>query len=215
MNKGAANFTKMIVETRHLLTKYKAPPRLQQVCNLDGEGLAFVQGKGATPHVSKRETISKNKIECWHCNKMGHCKNKCPKLQVLGMGVQNINIDKCNKEHTLLSANNGYGLLQKQEKGVQGFLSIDACPSYTSTPYPHLLANFKKEEHGLIGHSNAGSCGMDYSREMGALKQMWLNKGSAVTIIPLQQLEVTYNSRHHGGAFVVHTDNGNIILHKN
>ena len=84
------------------------------------------------------------------------------------------------------------------------------CASYTSTPYPHLLANLKKEKRGLIGHSNARSCGMDSNGEMGALRQMWLNNGGVVTIILLKQLEklwrVTYNSRRHGGAFIVHTD---------
>ncbi len=73
---------------------------------------------------------------------------------------------------------------------------------------------FEPKEGGMraawLGHSNAGSCGMDSSREMGALKQMWLNEGVVATIIPLKQLDklwqVTYNSRCHGGAFVVHTD---------
>ena len=63
------------------------------------------------------------------------------------------------------------------------------CASYTSTPYPHLFLNLKKEEHGLIGHSNTKSCSMDFSKEMGALKQMRLNKGRVSTIIPLKQLE--------------------------
>jgi hypothetical protein len=74
---------------------------------------------------------------------------------------------------------------------------------------PTFFANLKKEKNGLIGHSNTGSWGMDSSREMGALKQMWLNKGEVATIIPLKQLEklwqITYNSRRHRGAFVVHT----------
>ncbi len=51
---------------------------------------------------------------------------------------------------------------------------------------------------------------MDSNGEMGALRQMWLNNGGVVTIILLKQLEklwrVTYNSRRHGGAFIVHTD---------
>jgi hypothetical protein len=126
---------------------------------------------GATPHVPKRETASKDEIKCWHCNKMGHYKKYAPNCR-LEVGIQNIKIDKCNKEHTLFSANDGYGLIQKQEKGVQGILSpyhtyIETCASYASIPYPHLLANLKKKERGLIGHSNAGSCGMGSSGEMG------------------------------------------------
>jgi hypothetical protein len=77
-------------------------------------------------------------------------------------------------------ADNGYGLIQKQAKGVQGILSpyhayIDTCASYASNPYPELLLNLKKELCGLIGHSNAGLCEMDLSGLLGALKQVWLN----------------------------------------
>jgi hypothetical protein len=63
------------------------------------------------------------------------------------------------------------------------------CASYASTPYPYFFLNLKKEEHGLIDHSNTKSCRMDSSGEMGALKQMRLNKGRVSTIIPLKQLE--------------------------
>jgi len=77
---------------------------------------------------------------------------------------------------------------------VRGTLSpyhtyIDTCASYSSTPYPELLSNLKKQASGLIGHSNAGPCGMDSSGSLGALEQVWLNEGGVVTIIPLKQLE--------------------------
>jgi hypothetical protein len=101
---------------------------LQQVCSPKGEGLAFIQGKDAMPRIPKKETASKDEIECWHCNKLGHYKNKCPELQqVLDVGIQNINIDECDKEHALFSAEDGYGLIQKQEKGVRGILSPYHC----------------------------------------------------------------------------------------
>jgi hypothetical protein len=154
---------------------------------------------------------------------MGHYKNKCLELQVLVLGIQ-INIDKCNKEHALFYSNDGYDLIQKQEKGVQGILSpyhafIDMCTSYASTLYPHLLTNLKNEKCRLIGHSNAGSCGKYSSGEMGALKQMWMNKDRVATIILLKLLkklwEFTYDYRLHSSAFVFHTDNGNIILCNN
>ncbi len=67
--------------------------------------------------------------------------------------VQNFNINDCDKEHNLFLAYDGYGLVQKQAKGVQGILSpyhayIDTCASYASTPYPELLSNLKKELRG-------------------------------------------------------------------
>jgi hypothetical protein len=37
---------------------------------------------------------------------------------MLAFRVQNLNIENCNEEHNLFSADNGYGLVQKQAKGV-------------------------------------------------------------------------------------------------
>jgi hypothetical protein len=115
MTKGTDNYPKTIVETKRLLTDYVPPPRKQRVHNPDGEGLAFIQGEGDTSRGPK----SKGKVKCWHCGGP-HFKNECPKLKLklLDMGVQNLNIHNCSEEHNLFSANNGYGLIQKQAKGV-------------------------------------------------------------------------------------------------
>ncbi len=143
---------------------------------------------------------------------------------MLDSGVQNLNIDDCNNEHNLFSANNGYRLVQKQAKGVQGILSpyhayINTCASYSSTPYPELLPNLKKQARGLIGHSNEGSCGMDSNGSLGVLEQVWLNEGGLAMIIPLKQLEklcpVVYDSTRHKGAFVCCTKDGNVVLKNN
>ncbi len=48
---------------------------------------------------------------------------------------------------------------------------------------------------------------------------MWLNKGGVATIVPLKVLEkiwpVTYNFRCFSGLFVIHTNQGNIIVKNN
>jgi hypothetical protein len=48
---------------------------------------------------------------------------------------------------------------------------------------------------------------------------MWLNKGRVATIIPLKVLKkiwpVTYDSRRYGGSFVIHTNQGKIIIKNN
>ena len=143
---------------------------------------------------------------------------------MLDAGIQNLNIDNCNEEHNLFSADDGYGLVQKQAKGVQGILSpyhayIDTCASYSSTPYPELLLNLKKQARGLIGHSNAESFGMDSSSLLRALEQVWLNKDGVMTIIPLKQLEklcpVVYNSTRNKGAFICRTKDGKVVLTNN
>jgi hypothetical protein len=186
--KGTDNYPKTIVKTMRLLTDYVPLPRLQRVHDLDGEGLTFIQGESGTLRGPK----SKGEVKCWHCGGP-HFKNECSELKLLNTGVQNLNIDDCNEEHNLFSAEDGYRLVQKQAKGVRGILSpyhahIDTCASYSSTPYPELLSNLKKQACGLIGHNNAGLCGMDSSGSLGALEQVWLNEGGVATIILLKQL---------------------------
>jgi hypothetical protein len=108
--------------------------------------------------------------------------------------------------------------------GIHGILSphhvyIDTCATFSSTPYPHLLMNLKKEEHALMGHSNMGLGGMEMNGEMGAVNQMLLNERGVATIIPLKVLKkiwpVTYGSRCNGGRFIIHTNQGNIIVKNN
>jgi hypothetical protein len=219
MTKVTDNYPKTIVKTMRLLTDYVPPPRLQRMHDPDGEGLAFIQGEGGM----SRGLKSKSKVECWHCGGP-HFKNECPELKLRDTGVLNLNIDDCNEEHILFLANDGYGLVQKQAKGVRGILSpyhtyINTCTSYSSTTYSELLLNLKKQAHGLIGHINAGSCGMDSSASLGALEQVWLNKGGVATIIPLKQLEklcpVVYDSTRNGGSFICRTKDGNAVLKNN
>ncbi len=68
----------------------------------------------------------------------------------------------------------------------------------------------------FVGHSNAGLCRMDTAGEMGAIKQMWLNEGRVATITPLKVLEkiwsIRYNFRCFDGSFVIHANQGNIII---
>jgi hypothetical protein len=109
---------------------------------------------------------------------------------------------------------------------VQGILSpyhvfINMCASYASTPHKSFLENLRLQEHGLMGHSNAGSRGMDKAGTMGAIKKMWYNKGSIATIVPLKVLErifpILFQS-HKGmkpGHFVIHSDQGDIAVRNN
>ena len=106
MTKRTDNYPKTIVKTMHLLTDYVPPPRLQCMCDPDGEGLAFIQCEGGTLRGSK----SKGKVECWHCGGP-HFKNECPKLKLRDTGVLNLNINDCNEEHILFSADVGYGFV--------------------------------------------------------------------------------------------------------
>jgi hypothetical protein len=205
-------FPKTMVEVQGLLNDFKMPPRQQHAKDPVSNGVAFVWNG---PPCKVRMAAD---IDCWHCQKKGHYMSNCPELQAqeLDVGVQNLDIDICNKVHSLFLANEGLTMVQeeKEEKsGVHGILSkhhvyINMCASYASTPCLELLEKMRKQAHGLVRHSNAGSCGMDTAREMGAVKHMWLNKGVVATTIPLKVLEkiwpVTYDSRRYGGLFVIH-----------
>jgi hypothetical protein len=89
---------------------------------------------------------------------------------------------------------------------------------YASTPHKSFLENLRLQEHGIVGHSNAGSCSMDKAGTMGAIKKMWYNKGGVTTIVPLKVLEqifpILYQS-HKGmnpDHFVIHSDQGDIVV---
>jgi hypothetical protein len=77
----------------------------------------------------------------------------------------------------------------------------------------------EKQARNIIGHSNTRLCEMDTAREMGPIKQMWLNKGGVTTIVPLKILEkiwpVTCDSRGFTGLFVIHTNQSIIIVKNN
>jgi hypothetical protein len=77
----------------------------------------------------------------------------------------------------------------------------------------------KKQVRGLIGHSNAGLCGMDSSGSLGALKQVWLNEDRVAMIISLKQLAelcpVVYDATRNGGAFICRTKDGDVVLKNN
>ncbi len=70
-------------------------------------------------------------------------------MQELGVGMQNLSINICEEAHSLFLVNDGWVMVQEEEKekgGVKGILSehyvyIGRCASYKSTPYPHLLEN--------------------------------------------------------------------------
>ena len=227
MTKGTDSYPKTLVDTMRLITDYKVPPRLQRVQPGDETGVAFVQDGGGAKKTAGAATQIKN-ITCWHCRKTGHYKSDCPLLQHIDQehGVQNLSIEDCHEGHNLFLTDDGCALVQKGKTGVQGLLSpwhvfIDTCASYASTPNKNFLENVKLQERGLVGHNNAGSCGMDRVGLMGAIEKMWYNEGGVATIVPLKMLEriflISYQS-HKGmnpGHFIIHSDQGDIVVKNN
>jgi hypothetical protein len=148
MNKGLDNHPKTIIKMMRMLNNYKVPAHLQRVPQADREGMAFAQdgGRGGS------QSDGGNQL-CWRCGKTGHIWKKCPELQQLKIGVDNLNIKDCDNAHALFSTEAGCGkdectLVQCNTKGVRAILPpdhlyINTCASYPSTPYPEILSNIK------------------------------------------------------------------------
>jgi hypothetical protein len=60
---------------------------------------------------------------------------------------------------------------------------------------------------------------MDTAGDMGAIKQMWLNKGGVAAMVLLKVLKkiwpITYGSRCDDGQFLWHTYQGDIFIKNN
>ncbi len=166
---------------------------------------------------------------------------RCPDLAV--EGVDNFHIDDADDAHALFSAealepsevadtsgeSQECAFVQRgkvKPTGVRGLLNphhlyIDTCASYASTPYRELLDNVREVDRGLIGHSNYGSTTMNEVGSLGKIDGMWLNEGSIANIVPLEMISkiwrITYDSGGgmNAGHFVIHTDQGNIVVRKN
>jgi hypothetical protein len=55
---------------------------LQRVRDPEGEGLAFVQGKGGALRGPKKD------IKCFHCDELHYKQSECPQLKLLDMGAR-------------------------------------------------------------------------------------------------------------------------------
>ncbi len=100
-------------------------------------------------------------------------------------------------------------------------LYIDTCASYASTPCHNFLTAIHVVEWGLVGHSSCGPTTMTEQGCLGQVGDFWLNESGIANIIPPEQIakiwRVTYNpaAGMNSGRFVIHTDQGNVTVHKN
>jgi hypothetical protein len=121
MAMGQIQFPMTIVEMQHLLNNYKMPLRRQHVKEPDNDGVSSMQN-GGNPVPPKIGTI-----KCWHhYGKKSHYKSNCSRLQVqeLDVGVQNLSVDICKEAHHLVLANEGWVMVQEEEKGKNGVQGI-------------------------------------------------------------------------------------------
>jgi hypothetical protein len=130
MTKGMDNFPKTMVDTMRLISDYTVPPRLQHVQPSGNAGVAFVQGESGAKKPAGAATPTAE-VVCWHCAQTGHYKSDCLLLKEIDQqhGVQNFSIKECDKGHNLFVMDDGWTLIQKGKKGVQGILSHTTCSS--------------------------------------------------------------------------------------
>ncbi len=143
------NFPKTMVNTVRLISNYKVPLRLQHAQPSGNAGVAFIHG-GSGAKKPTGATTPTTEVVCWHCTMTGYYKSDCPLLKEFDQqyGVQNFSIKECNEGHILFAVDDGWTLIQKGKKGVQGILSpyhvfYNTCASYASTPHKSFLENLR------------------------------------------------------------------------
>jgi hypothetical protein len=245
MSKRQDNYPKTMVEAARLMNDYKITARTQRAHDDPGEGMAFVQDRGGGRRGGGRARRpaggDPDDPNCWHCGQPGHQMRRCPDLAV--EGVDNFNIDDTDDGHALFGAEGDdidvkidtstelqeCAFAQRgrsKPAGVRGLLNqnhlyIDTCASYASTPYRSLLEDVHEVRRGLVGHSNCGSTTMNEMGNLGKIEGMWVNEGGIANIVPLEVISkiwrTTYNSAGgmNAGHFVIHTDQGHIVVQKN
>jgi hypothetical protein len=211
MTKGTDNYPKTIVETMRLLTDC-IPHQYCSACAIwmarDWPSSRVRVARRAVRRVRAKSNAG---IVVGHTSRASD-----HSFKLLDTGVQNLIIDDCSENTVCYRPTMATGLFRSRQKECEASFHPT---TRTSTHYPEILSNLKKQACGLIGHINAGSCGMDSSGSLGALEQVWLNKGGVATIIPLKKLEklcpMVYDSTRNRGAFVCRTKDGDVVLKNN
>eukprot|EP00956_Cyclotella_meneghiniana_P000563 scaffold626_cov49-Cyclotella_meneghiniana.AAC.1 len=207
----------------------------------DEDGLQFVQ-EGTTDNTgaimaqqgnkndkkNEAKTNSKGESGCFHCGDPGHWVTDCPDLTEEKKGSLLIQADGAiisqvgsrtepmtdgkaeRKIKTLKQCIRSGGLRRN-------YLYLDTCTTNNQVVNPAYLTDIHQAESPLHLHTNAGT---SVSRQQGSLGDLlfWLDPMGIANVISLRSLEekhkVTYDSELHGGAFVVHTDEGNVIFRR-
>jgi hypothetical protein len=185
------------------------PPRPQD------DGLQFVQneeGKEGTDEgaiMAQEKEVkfnSKGEKECYTCGADDHWAAACPKRKEQGGGAMISQFRSGEKPETIRT-----GGLKKN------YLYLDTCTTNDQMVNPAYLTDIQAAEVPLRLHTNAGT---SVSKQQGYLgsQKFWLDCGGIANVISLKSLEekyrVSYDSTIEGGAFVVHTDRGDITFNR-
>ena len=170
------------------------------------EGAVMAQAKTKTEG-KEEKTNKQGESGCYHCGDTSHWIMNCSKLTEAKKGQLFLQLDGAmvsqvyNGDHTKTG-----GLVRTR-------LYLDTCTTDDQMANPAYLTGVHKADKPLRLHTNAGT---SISRLQGYLgsHKFWIDPQGIANVISLRSLEkkyrVTYDSAVAGGAFVVHTDRGEI-----
>jgi hypothetical protein len=230
---GIDNYPTSCEQLKAVMRNYRAPKSYQPrdrerdrgAKPRDDDGLQFVQAdeedkekatdEGAIMAQEKQVKFnSKGEKECYSCGADDHWAAECPKKK-----------DGEHRGFLHIQADHGAMILQfrsgaepdKVKTGglKKNYLYLDTCTTNDQMVNPAYLSNIHPAEVPLRLHTNAGT---SVSRQQGYLgkQKFWLDHMGIANVISLKSLKeryrVTYDSSTDGGAFVVHTDNGDVTF---
>lgn len=167
------------------------------------------------------KTNSKGESNCFHCGAKDHWVTDCPELTEENKGSLLIQADGAmisqvqNDKHTTVA---GQPKKAIRSGGLRpNYLYLDTCTTNNQVVNPAYLTDIHKAESALYLHMYAGT---SVSKQQGYLGEhlFWLDPCGIANVVSLRSLEakhkVTYDSALHGGAFIVHTDSGQVIFRR-
>eukprot|EP00956_Cyclotella_meneghiniana_P042120 scaffold248363_cov77-Cyclotella_meneghiniana.AAC.3 len=180
---------------------------VQEGTNEGNEGAVMAQ-QGKKPG-GETKTNSKGESNCFHCGAKDHWITDCPDLNEANKGSLMMQLDGALISQLKKCIRSG-GLRRN-------YLYLDTCTTNNQVVNPAYLKGVHKADTPLHLHTNAGTSVLLQQGYLGEFL-FWLDPHGIANVISLRTLEekhkVTYDSELHGGAFVVHTDEGDVIFRR-
>jgi hypothetical protein len=172
------------------------------------EGASMMQQKEDDKKDGKKYN-SKGEHKCYHCGGEDHWATDCPELdkeQRGGLYLMDVVIVSHVKQD---------GSEIKTGGVRRNWLYADTCSTNDFMVNPTYLTGVHAVDEPLRIHTNACSCVTSQQGFLGS-QLFWLDRNGIANVISLRSLEmrhrVTYDSTKNGGAFVVHTPEGEVLF---
>ena len=148
---------------------------------------------------------------CIHCGGP-HGLETCPEITTEQLGELLIQLGGPRSGQMIFQDDEGKG-----QSLNRNYLYLDTCSTEDQMVVPHYLNNIHTVEHPLTLHTNAGKSKTNRKGFLGGTA-FWLDESGIANVISLRTLErkfrVTYDSNTDGGAFVCHTEKGNMVFRR-